>query len=347
MTVRCGTPIEHNARIIEVSNVVKRAIGLAGGGLDSRLAFEAMRRAGYEVEGIHFETGFVRETHRPGGSQGSLTVVDVRQRYLEEVVSAPRHGYGSGMNPCHDCRAFFLREAEALARERGIETLFTGDVIGQRSHDQSHRAFEIAEQDSKTTGRVVRPLSAGHLNAVEGFDPQQLPDGCGTMQGRSRRAQLALAKAWGLDSYPTPSGRCCRLADPAYGRRLRDYLDHLDRAAGQRPEADQLPLLSLGRHFRLAWDLKLVLSRSHDEWQQMQRLQATQATAQPLDVGGASALIEGPCDGDRERRIAAVVAAHARLDSGQRCEVLIEHGGRQSRLTSVAADTEDLEVWRI
>jgi hypothetical protein len=306
-----------------------------------------MRRAGYEVEGIHFETGFVRESHRPDGSDEALTVVDVRQRYLEEVVSAPRHGYGSAMNPCHDCRAFFLREAAGLAQKRGIETVFTGDVIGQRAHDQSHRAFEIAEQDSDMVGRVARPLSVEHLEAVEGFDSRQLPDGCGALQGRSRRGQLGLAKDWGLESYPTPSGRCCRLADPAYGRRLRDYLDHLDRAAGERPDADQLPLLALGRHFRLAWDLKLVLSRSHDEWQEMQSLRATRATAQPLDVSGASALVEGRYDEDRALRIAAVVAAHARLADGQRCEVLIEDEGRQTRLSSTAADAEDLEVWRI
>ena len=165
-----------------------------------------MEDAGVAVEGVHFDTGFVHDKHRERASAAGVTVIDVRQRYLEEVVAAPRFGYGSGMNPCHDCRAFMLARADEWAARRGIDLVFTGDVVGQRAHDQSREAFRVADRESGAAGRVLRPLSASHLDPLETTAFQE--DGPATrLQGRSRREQLRLAREWNVGEFPTPSGR--------------------------------------------------------------------------------------------------------------------------------------------
>ena len=53
---------------------------------------------------------------------------------------------------------FMLREADRLARKRGIGLLFTGEVVGQRALDQSRAALERAERRAGVGGRLLRPL---------------------------------------------------------------------------------------------------------------------------------------------------------------------------------------------
>ena len=75
-----------------------KALGLYSGGLDSRLAVRLVRAAGLEVELLHAETGFGRnevDSAEAEQAGGALHRLDVRERYLREVVVAPRYGYGA------------------------------------------------------------------------------------------------------------------------------------------------------------------------------------------------------------------------------------------------------------
>jgi len=322
----------------------KRALGLFGGGLDSRLAFRMMREHGTRVEGVHFDTGFVRPTHRDQAiaarDRGEVEIVDVAQRYVNEVVAAPRHGYGSGMNPCRDCRAFMLARAAEIAGEKGIGLLFTGDVIGQRAHDQSHAAFTLVDRDAGVEGRVLRPLSARHLESVEHEGP------LGEFQGRSRRDQLALAREWNETGFPTPSGRCCRLADPAIARRVRDWLEHCRPGEA---DAGEIPALFAGRHFRLGWDLKVVLSRNAADARLLeQSMPAGRGRARPVEEGGPEAWIEsGELDDAAVADIAGLVASYTPAARSAEVDIAIETAGRERVVRSGPASAESVARWRL
>ena len=90
-----------------------RVLGLFSGGLDSRLAVRLLQEQNLEVSCVHFRTGFVKDERREVVEQTlrspsvRLEVVDVREDYLS-LVREPRLGYGSGMNPCLDCRILML-----------------------------------------------------------------------------------------------------------------------------------------------------------------------------------------------------------------------------------------------
>jgi len=55
----------------------------------------------------------------------------------------PKHGYGSAMNPCLDCRIMKIKKAGEYMRRIGASFLFTGEVLGQRPMSQHKRAMEI------------------------------------------------------------------------------------------------------------------------------------------------------------------------------------------------------------
>lgn len=323
----------------------RRAVGLFGGGLDSLLAFRSMEDAGVAVEGVQFDTGFVRDKHREQASAAGVTVIDVRQRYLEEVVAAPRFGYGSGMNPCHDCRAFMLARADEWGARRGIDLLITGDVIGQRAHDQSREAFRVADRESGTDGRVLRPLSASHLEPLEDSTTTH-GDGPETrLQGRSRREQLRLAREWEVGEFPTPSGRCCRLAEPAFARRVRDYLEHS--RAGELSAAD-IPLLGIGRHFRLGWDLKVILSRNEPEARRLAELGSALGRCAPADGPGPQGWIAAAStDSGADPDIAALVARYAPGAPSRGLDVRIVSGGQERVVRAQPADEEAVALWRV
>jgi hypothetical protein len=303
-----------------------------------------MEDAGVAVEGVHFDTGFVRDKHRERASAAGVTVIDVRQRYLEEVVAAPRFGYGSGMNPCHDCRAFMLARADEWAARRGIDLVFTGDVVGQRAHDQSREAFRVADRESGVAGRVLRPLSASHLDPLETTVFHE--DGPATrLQGRSRREQLRLAREWNVSEFPTPSGSCCRLADPAFARRVRDYLEH---SRADELSADDIPLLGIGRHFRLGWDLKVILSRNEPEARRLAELGSALGRCAPADGPGPQGWIAAASDDSgADPDIAALVGRYSPGAPARGLDVWIVSGGRERVVRAQPADEETVALWRV
>jgi tRNA-specific 2-thiouridylase len=328
-----------------------RLLCLFGGGLDSRLTRELLARAGSSAEFVHFRTGFVKDARlsvvaaESAGSGAAIDVVDVARDYLDQVVRSPRFGYGSAMNPCLDCRIFMLRRADRIARERGIDLLCTGEVVGQRSIDQSHHALARAEDEAGVAGRVVRPLSAGLLPEVlMDTDGRRVVEESLRLHGRSRRGQLELASRWGVEARPVPSGGCCKLADPVFAARLRDLLSH--HGTEEVIEA-RLARLDRGRHFRLAWNLKVIVGRDEAESRWLSEQTHTDWTCRAADRRGAFCLVEGTPEGDREIAVAQVAARYA----GSRGEGPVEielRCGDQRRLTRVApAAEEDLARWRI
>ncbi len=102
----------------------KKAIALLSGGLDSTLAISIMLDLGVEVEALNFTTIFCNcsssqkqegcgsEARRVSKFLGvKLSVFNAMPEYLE-VVKNPKHGRGSSMNACIDCRIFMFKRAK-------------------------------------------------------------------------------------------------------------------------------------------------------------------------------------------------------------------------------------------
>jgi hypothetical protein len=316
-----------------------------------------MARLGFDTRAVHFHTGFVKparkrtlqaaaEASAPVGRCLPPRVVDVREPFFEQVVLNPKHGYGSGMNPCIDCRIFMLGEAKRSAREQGIEVVFTGEVIGQRAFDQSRSALRRIDENAGLEGRVLRPLSAGLLDPTVAERNGWVQRGSLLrLHGRGRAGQLDLARELALEGFPTPSGGCCRLADRAYARRLRDLVAHRVTA---KICVEDTESLHLGRHFRLAWDLKVIVGRDAGECARLAGRAGDRLwTVAPASGTGTLALLEGRPDAARLAEAGSLVARYSGNRAGTEREVVFRGPGTPQRIRAVAADSRQLERWRI
>ncbi len=239
-----------------------RALGICSGGLDSILSGLVLRRQGIHVEWVCFETPFFSaDKARKAADQTGifLHVQDITKDYLPMLIDPPA-GYGKNMNPCMDCHALMFSKAGAMMQAKGFDFLFSGEVMGQRPLSQNANALRYVAKHSGVGNQILRPLSAKRLPEtpmeMDGrVDRTRLLD----FNGRSRKPQMALAKKFGINDYPSPAGGCL-LTDPGYASRLKDLLDHkvvLD------PKA--LHLLKFGRHMRLNPKTKIIVGRTKQD----------------------------------------------------------------------------------
>jgi hypothetical protein len=243
-----------------------KALVMLSGGLDSTLAMAMMKEMGIDVIAVSFKTPFCNfdcGSGACGGKIGDTTLkygiewrpVSLGEEYLE-IVKKPRHGYGSAMNPCVDCRVMMYSRAKEMMKEVGADFIVTGEVVGQRPMSQNARALEIIERESGLGGLILRPLSAKLMEPSvpekQGWVDRERLLG---VEGRSRRTQIEMAKRIGWKEYPNPSGGCM-LTEKGFARRLKDLFQHVEH-----PDQNDIDLLKLGRHFRLGEGSKLVVGR--------------------------------------------------------------------------------------
>lgn len=336
-------------------------IGLLSGGLDSAVAVRVVQEAGAAVECIHFFTGFCVSGHhsRVGRTDRAIAnsalqvaaelgvpveLCDISNDYLDIVLN-PRYGYGANINPCIDCRIFMLIKARELMRERGAEFVFTGEVIGQRPMSQMRRTLDLIERNTGLEGRLLRPLSARLL-------PETIPEREGRLdrgrlldlQGRSRKRQIELAHRYGVTTYTQPGGGCCFLTDEAYARKFRDLVSHMEEPS---LTMDDILILGVGRHFRLAENVKAVIGRDEIENTFLERYTDGRWTAVAKDHPGPLAIMFGEGDRDVRRTIAMLVARFSDGKHEERVTVEFERDGELSELVVAPAPDELVEAHRI
>ena len=112
----------------------KRCVALISGGLDSALAAKLMLEQGIEVHGLFLAMSWgccEKEKAQACAQQLGipLMVLSVGDAYLD-VIRNPKYGYGSGMNPCIDCRIYMFRIAKRYMEEIGAGFVVTGEVLG-------------------------------------------------------------------------------------------------------------------------------------------------------------------------------------------------------------------------
>ena len=332
----------------------RKAVALISGGLDSMLAARTILDQGVRVEGINFFTGFCVEGHthairRRANGRGAnprnnalwvaeqlgirLHLIDVVEEY-KRIVLNPKHGYGANLNPCLDCKTFMVGRARAWMEEHGFDFIVTGEVIGQRPKSQRRETMPVVARESGADDRLLRPLCAKRLPPTrperEGWvDRERLHD----FTGRSRKPQMALAAAFGIEDYAQPAGGCCFLTDRQYSTKLAD----LWASRGKRDyELDDVMLLKVGRHLRPRPHFKLIVGREAGENNFLQGYCGQFVHLRTVSHPGPLALVDGEPD-DADLELAARLTARFSQGRGaERVEVEVGGGGRPPRRLRVA-----------
>jgi tRNA U34 2-thiouridine synthase MnmA/TrmU len=292
----------------------RKAVALISGGLDSLLAAKVILEQGIHVEGINFYTGFcveghthaIRREHQAKPKRNNalwvaeqlgikLHIIEVIEEYKAIVIN-PKHGYGSNLNPCLDCKGFMVHKAREWMEAQGFDFIITGEVVGQRPMSQRKDTMPVVARESGAFDRLLRPLSAKILAPTlperEGWvDREKLLD----FSGRSRKPQMRLATQYGFTDYAQPAGGCCFLVNEQYSHKLADLWEHRGR---KDYDFDDIMLLKVGRHLRPRPHFKLIVARDEGETNFLlgyrRRFLSLQASSHP----GPLVLIEGAVNDD-------------------------------------------------
>lgn len=336
------------------------ALGLLSGGLDSVLALAVVRAQGIRVTALRFTLGFgFPEYHQALGepdagrwnphpqvmlpSDVPVVKLDVVEEFRKVLVH-PRHGYGSGVNPCIDCKIFMFRKAKACLEEQGAHFAFSGEVLGQRPMSQHRRALDEIEKESGLTGILLRPLSAKLL-------PPTVPEQRGwvdrerlyNISGRSRKEQLRLATEFGIRDFPQPAGGCF-LTEKVFAERLQDLFAHKGRDA---LVSTDLELLKAGRHFRLSPVAKAVVGRRRGENEFLGRFREGRTFLRVVSHPGPTAILDGSVTPEEVEKAARIAARYSDGWKEGRVVVRWERNGEQGDLPVEPCQDDEIALLRI
>lgn len=266
----------------------KKALVLLSGGLDSQLAIRVLQNAGLEVAALTFTSPFFgSEKAEKAVKQSGIEhiVKDITDIHFPIVLDPP-HGRGKNMNPCIDCHGLMFRLAGDIAKEKNFNIVASGEVLGQRPFSQNKQALKIVE---KIAGiEILRPLCAKNLEETvyerEGLvDREKLLN----FKSKSRKAQMALAKEFGIKDYPTPAGGCL-LTDPGYSQRLRELLERDPKAT---PEDTRM--LKIGRFVPVGKKSFAMIGRDKAENEKLYTLESPKIyLIEMQDFVGPTALLQ-------------------------------------------------------
>ncbi|MFX1374418.1 MAG: hypothetical protein ACFFA0_01270 [Promethearchaeota archaeon] len=276
-------------------------LGLVSGGLDSLIACLLMQKQGIKVIGLNFTSPFCQYNTESRQADCSLELFENKlgikiyyiclgNDYLE-VLRNPKYGYGKNINPCIDCRIYVLRKAKEFMESVNADLIFTGEVLNQRPKSQHMEALKIVEKESDLEGKLLRPLSAKHLEPTiyeeQGIVNRKL---LLEIKGRSRKTQLKLAREHGLlENYYACGG--CLLTDEKFANRLRDALKF-----SKNLSMEDIPILRIGRHFRYK-NTKIIVGRNESENKSLLLLKKPKdIIIETMDFPGPITIIQGKYD---------------------------------------------------
>jgi tRNA U34 2-thiouridine synthase MnmA/TrmU len=325
-----------------------KAVGLLSGGLDSTLAVQLMVDQGTDVQAVKFTSPFCQcdsggcchaaaQAQRMGIPLKTFAKGD---DYLD-VVRNPKHGRGSAMNPCIDCRIFMLRKTKVYMDEIGAAFLFTGEVLGQRPMSQRRHTLRLIEREAGLEGRILRPLSAQHFPPTEAETKGWVNrDRLLAFSGRSRKPQIALAAEHGITTYACPAGGCL-LTDERFSNKLRDLFAHQEHVTIR-----DMRLLKIGRHFRLGHN-KVICARDKPESDALRQMQTGgDSVLEAVGCMGPIVLLQGEATDEAVRFAATVVAAYASADAPE-VAVLCRSTETERKLHVARTDRSLLQPYKL
>jgi len=324
-----------------------KALALLSGGLDSILVIKLIQEQDIEVVAVNFTSPFwsssknidwIKEITKK--LKVSLINVELKENYLN-VIRKPKYGYGKNMNPCVDCKIFMLKKVKKIAEEIGASFIFTGEVLDERPKSQHKKALEIIEKESGLKGKLLRPLSAKLLPETEAekkgwVNREKLLD----IRGRQRKKQMELAKEFGINKYPTPSGGCL-LTYKEFSKKLRDLLEH-----EKTVKMKDIELLKIGRHFRFGKN-KIIVGRNEIENKQLLKMKKRDDYYFEVPAFmGPITLLQGPKTKEAIEKAASLTA---RYSDAKDKKVSVRFGKNKLEKTIIITPTreEDIEKIRI
>lgn len=335
-------------------NKKSKAVALLSGGLDSSLAVRMMLEEGIDIEAVAIKTPFCDFDCGKGCGQRVKEVADelgikLKTVYFGEeylrMLKNPKYGYGSGMNPCIDCRGMMYNAAKEHMKKINADFVITGEVLFQRPMSQNNRALHIIEKETGMECKVLRPLSAKHLPPTDAENLGLIKrESMGDIKGRSRKGQLTLAKHFGISEPPNAAGGCL-LTDPSFSKRVKDTLDHCDDI----PTLNDIELLKVGRHFRITHDAKFVVGRNKDENEIIKALVADgDIVLEVKDYVGPTCILRCKMYNDSLLvKCAAIAARYSDAPRQDLTKVSITVNEDKSEVRVMPADNETIEMMRI
>ncbi|RMF12437.1 MAG: hypothetical protein D6761_12765 [Candidatus Dadabacteria bacterium] len=342
----------------------RTAIVLLSGGLDSMLAARIMQDHDVDVVGVHLYTGLCITEHkrRTGQRDGKgripqnpafriadqlgipLEVLDISDTYLD-VITKPKYGRGSGVNPCKDCRIHMFERADQFRREIGADFIVTGEVLGQRPMSQVKPNLEFIHKRTGIEDLILMPLSAKLL-------PPTLPEREGwvdrerlyAISGRSRKPQLELVRKFGIDEFEQPAGGCCFLTDENYARKFRDLFTF---DPDRRLDLEDVILLGVGRHFRTSERAKVVVGRYAEENAVIERHAGGRPLLVPACVNGPTAVVIGVPEPDELELMARIVARYSAGRDQPAVDIEVRRPGATEILTVPPVVLDEVEPMRV
>ncbi len=292
-----------------------KAVLLYSGGLDSLLAAKVLMEQGVEVTALHCLLPFTAPDFKSENlnadkiaRQIGLKVVYYRcENDYINMLRKPKHGYGKRMNPCIDCKIFFIKQASLLMKEIGADFVATGEVVGQRPMSQMKNTLKHIINETDLEGRLVRPLSAKIL------DPT-IPETTGLLDrekllnisGRGRSSQIELAEKYGIAEYQSPAGGCF-LTDAFIAARVKDLLKRNDNA-----DSVDMFLLTLGRHYRYNKKMKFIVGRNENENNELEKYRSRADVFLTPEFKGPALYVSGEADNEVIDFLASVVLRYGK-----------------------------------
>jgi len=335
-----------------VTEEKKKVVALLSGGLDSQLAVRMMQEQGFEVSAVAIKTPFcdfdcgrgcgfeIRE--RADDLNVNLKTVYLGDEYIE-MLKHPKYGIGAGFNPCIDCRAMMFNAAKKHMDEIGAEFIISGEVLGQRPMSQHGPALRTIEKESGLIGKIVRPLSAALLPET---DPEKngliKRENLGMIKGRTRRAQLDMAKKYGIENPPNAGGGCL-LTDPTFGLRAKDLFAHTET-----PTINDIDLLKIGRHFRFDEQTKFVVGRNKDENEMIKAIALPgDILFQARDHMGPVSILRGKNVDVYVKFASSITLRYSDAPKGEQASVIINKDNTKKEISTQHAEEESYIKFRI
>ena len=338
-----------------------KAVSLLSGGLDSLLATKVILEQGVHVEALNFYTGFCVEGHTHAIRKQDkekqkrnnaiwsaeqlgikLHIINLVEEY-KDVLLNPKHGYGSNMNPCLDCKVFMIKKAKEWALKKGFDFIITGEVIGQRPKSQRKQTMPIIAKESGAGSRLLRPLCAKNL-------PETYPEQQGWVDrdklfdfsGRSRKPQMALAEKFEFEDYAQPAGGCCVLTDESYSDKLVDmWKARLANNKSRDYSLDDIMLLKVGRHLRPKEHYKVIVAREEGECKYLRGYRNQYVSIQAVNETGPLAIIDGKASEDDLAFAARIVARYGKGRAQTQVDIDIRDTEGKTLTISVVPFTPD------
>ncbi len=324
-----------------------KALGLLSGGLDSILATKLMLEQGIEVIAVNFTSPFCL-----CNTKGKCHAIEVAKKFnipikivpkgkdYLKILRNPKYGYGSGMNPCIDCRIYMLKKAKALAKKLGAKFIFTGEVLDERPMSQHFKALKIIEREAGLENKIVRPLSAKLLPETEAekkgwVDRSKLL----AIRGRSRKPQIQLAKEKNITDYPCPSGGCL-LTYKEFANKFKDLIQNKKRIS-----LNDILLLKIGRHFRFGKN-KIIVGRNEQENNELLKLKNKwDYIFNVPGYGSPITLLQGPKTKEAIKIAASLTARYS--DAKTKNEVLVNYGRNSFDKSIIVKPCSDEEALKL